>query len=275
MTTWGDALKFLTDRLSAAGIPSARLDAMAVFAHPERRLTAEQKAKLDSVARRRLKREPVARIIGRREFWSLDFAISPDTLDPRPDTETVVEAALAAIADRQASLSLLDFGTGSGCILLALLSELPHAHGVGVDISPAALVVARGNAERLGLADRAWFIAGDWGKGIDGAFDAIVANPPYIPDDEVSRLDADVADFDPLYALAGGADGLASYRAIAIDLERLLTPDGVAVLEVGWNQAAKVAAIMEGAGLAVSRVHRDLAGVERCLVMGRTWRLVR
>jgi release factor glutamine methyltransferase len=277
-TTCGEALRDLTDRLNAAGIASARLDARlllahalgisatAVFSRPERPLTPQDEARIAAAADRRLRREPVSRIVGQREFWSLPFRITRDTLDPRPDTETVVEAALAALADRQAPLRLLDLGTGSGCLLLALLSELPRATGLGVDISQAALAVAADNARALGLDARTRFVAGDWGKEIEGPFDVIVANPPYIADQEIARLEPEVADFDPPVALAGGAEGLGCYRRIVPDLGRLLRAGGIAALELGQGQGEAVTAILQACGLVVVGLRRDLAGIERCVI---------
>jgi release factor glutamine methyltransferase len=270
----------LIDRLAAAGITSARLDARlllahalgigatAVFSHPERALTATEQDRLAAAAERRLRREPVSRIVGRREFWSLPFLITPATLDPRPDSETVVEAVLDTLPDRRAPLTLLDFGTGSGCLLLALLSELPQASGIGVDISPAALAVAADNARALGLTQRARFVAGDWGKEIDGRFDVIVANPPYIPDQAIGGLEAEVL-FDPPLALAGGADGLACYRALAPAVVRLLGKEGLAALEFGEGQGDAVRSILSHYGLKVRGMRRDLAGLDRVVVCCR------
>ena len=276
----GVTLAEATRRLRAAGIGSARLDARVLAGHalglapatvatrPERPLSADEAALIERLVARRERREPIAHITGRREFWSLSFQVTADTLDPRPDSEAAVEAMLAALPDRRAPWRLLDFGTGTGCLLLALLSELPAATGLGVDRSPAALAVAAGNAERLGLAGRASFRLGDWGRGLDGLFDAIIANPPYIPDDEIAGLEAEVARWEPRGALAGGGDGLDCYRALAPDMARLLTPGGVAVVEVGDGQAEAVSGLLEAAGLAGRGVWADLAGRARCVVCG-------
>ncbi len=282
MTSVGEILARLTDRLRVAGIPSARLDARIllayalavdgtqVFSHPERRLTAAEADQVEALAARRERREPISHIIGQREFWSLPFKVTSDTLDPRPDTETVVEAALSHMADRQAPLKLLDFGTGTGCILLALLSELPYASGLGVDVSQAALAVAADNAKALGFDRRAGFVFGDWGRGIDGLFDVIVSNPPYIPEQEIAGLEVEVSAFEPKGALAGGPDGLDCYRAMAPDVMRLLKPGGIAVLEVGQGQAEAVSLILQNTGLVSIGVRRDLAGVARCVVVSRS-----
>ena len=264
-------------RLRAAGIDSARLDARILagaalgFSREQLLIHAREPAPPDALPRleallaRRLAREPVSRILGRREFWSLEFALSPDTLDPRPDSETVIEAALA-LAPRDRALSVLDLGTGSGCLLLALLSELPLAHGLGIDRSAGAVETAAANAGRLGLAGRARFERADWQDGLAGRYDLIVANPPYIPDHEIAGLEPEVARFDPLGALAGGADGLAAYRRLAPMLPGLLTGHGTALFEVGAGQAPAVAALLETAGLQVAGTRADLSGIERCVI---------
>jgi release factor glutamine methyltransferase len=214
---------------------------------------------------RRLGREPVSRILGRRGFWTLDLALGPATLDPRPDSETVVEAVLAALPEPRAPLRLLDFGTGSGCLLLALLVELPTATGLGIDRSLAALEIARANARAAGLAGRAAFVQADWGGPLAGRFEVIVTNPPYIPSGDIAGLQPEVADFDPRLALDGGDDGLDCYRALVPDIARLLAPGGVAALEVGRGQAAAVGAMLTAAGLESLGARRDLGGVERCV----------
>ena len=279
--TSGEALRALTERLRLAGVPSARLDARLllahalavdgthVFSHPDRRLTEGERQRLEAIAARRERREPISHLVGRREFWSLSFIVTADTLDPRPDTETVVEAVLGGVADRKAPLDILDLGTGSGCILLALLAELALATGLGVDASRAALKVAEANAQALRLDHRARFAFGDWGRGIDGLFDVIVANPPYIRDEDIGGLETEVAAFEPRLALAGGPDGLDCYRSLAPDVARLLRPGGVAALEVGQGQAEAVGLIMRNTGLTLLGVRPDLAGVERCVMLSR------
>ena len=264
-------------RLRAAGIDSATLDARILIGHAlgfsreqlltraGETVTAEALARVEPLLARRLAREPVSRILGRREFWSLEFALSPETLDPRPDSETVIEAALTEVP-RDRPLSVLDLGTGSGCLLLALLSELPLAHGLGIDQSPGAVATAAANAERLGLTGRARFERADWHDGLAGRYDLVVANPPYIPEAEIAGLEPEVTRFDPWAALTGGADGLDAYRRLAPMLPVLLTEQGVAVFEVGAGQAAAVAALLEAAGLLLVGVRRDLAGIERCVV---------
>ena len=277
----GRTLCALTRRFKAAGIDSARLDArilvahalgvtaQTVFAYPERLLDAAEHARIEVLAGQREARRPIAQLIGHREFWSLDFRVTADVLDPRPDSETLVQSVLERLPDRNAGMELLDFGTGSGCLLLALLSELPQARGMGIDVSPAAVAVTRDNAERLGLAERATFRSGDWGSGLDRRVDVIVSNPPYIPDDDNASLAPEVALHEPRLALAGGTDGLQCYRAISPDLVRLLKPGGFAALEVGWDQAERVANILGEAGLVPKGFGMDLAGSRRCVLAGR------
>lgn len=266
------------DRLKAAGIDQPRregrlllahalgIDPAAVIGHPE--YPVPDRAGFLALVERRARGVPMAHILGRREFWSLDFRVTADTLDPRPDSETLVEAALDMLADRRGdALSVLDLGTGTGCLLLAVLSELPRAEGTGVDLSQAAAKVARENARRLGLDARCRFLVGDWASALDGRFDLILANPPYIPRGEITSLQREVAQFEPNLALDGGQDGLDAYRHLAGTLPGLLLPDeSIAVIEVGDGQWARAAGIFEGAGLAVAAPRYDLAGVARCVI---------
>ncbi|HTQ33134.1 MAG TPA: peptide chain release factor N(5)-glutamine methyltransferase [Stellaceae bacterium] len=231
-----------------------------------RRLTKDEERKVNAVLDSVLAREPLSRILGVRAFWGLDFVLSKDTLDPRPETETVIEAILARLPERKRGYRILDLGTGTGCLLLALLSEFPAATGIGVDRAAGAAATARDNAVRLGLADRAHFVVGDWAAAISGSFDAVVANPPYIPQDEIAGLPREVRDHDPRLALDGGADGLAAYRAIAADLPHLLRRDGVFACEIGAGQESAAAAIFADAGLVIDAVLPDLAGIPRCVV---------
>ncbi len=243
------------------------LDHAALAAQSDRALTAEEASALAVLAARRLAREPVARILGHKEFWGLPLALNADTLLPRPETETVVEAALAAIRDPdRSSLRVADLGTGSGALLLALLAELPGAHGIGTDISPAALDCARYNAAALGVADRAAFVACDYGAALGGPVDLLVSNPPYVARGDIAALQPEVRDFDPRRALDGGPDGLAGYRAIAPQARRLLGRAGVLVVELGFGQLAAARAIFAAAGLAPVAAHHDLSGVVRALV---------
>jgi len=275
--TAGEAIVRASARLAAAGIAESRREARLLLALslalpsaslpllPEREIAPAAAARFESLLERRLRREPYSRIAGKREFWSLDFALSPDTFDPRPDSETLIETALAHIPERGRPLEILDLGTGTGALLLALLSELPNATGIGVDILPSAVAQARRNAATLGLSDRARFISSDWGAALDRQVDLLLANPPYIQSGDIPSLAPEVADFDPPQALDGGADGLAAYRAIAGQIGRLLRPAGIAVFEIGAGQAAEVEAIMTAAGWERIDVRADLAGIARCL----------
>nr|WP_244600256.1 peptide chain release factor N(5)-glutamine methyltransferase [Blastochloris tepida] len=277
-TAIGPARRMVREALAAAGIPQAEadarhlvalacgLDAAGLILAADRPLGAEAAATLDRLLARRLAREPVARLIGAREFWGMRFALSPATLVPRPDTETLVEAVLAARPDRAAVRRIADLGTGTGALLAALLVEYPQAFGVATDRSLEALATARANLDRLGLTGRAALVGCDWGTALAGPFDVVVSNPPYIATGEIEGLDPEVRDHEPAAALDGGPDGLDAYRAIVADLPRLLRPGGLAVLELGAGQAAAVAGIAASAGLAVSGVARDLAGIERALI---------
>jgi release factor glutamine methyltransferase len=215
---------------------------------------------------RRGRGEPVSRIRGRREFWSLEFEITPATLDPRPDSEVLVAAVLRLLADHGVnSPSVLDLGTGSGCLLIALLAELPEATGVGADIDPDAISMARRNGATHGVDGRATFVASNWGSAIAGQFDVVLANPPYIQTDVIPELDSTVREFDPLLALDGGKDGLSCYRAIADALPTLLTAGGLAALEVGAGQSSDVVSILSAAGMQATVEWPDLAGIQRCV----------
>jgi release factor glutamine methyltransferase len=235
---------------------------------PDRSITPDELERINAFLARRIDaREPVSCILGRREFWSLEFRITPDVLDPRPDSETLVETALGLFPVQDRPLRVLDLGTGSGCLLLAVLHGRPRASGIGVDASEAALAVARQNAAQLGLADRAEFRRGDWGAGLDEAFDLVLCNPPYIAESERGRLPPEVLHHDPPAALFGGADGLDAYRIILPALRRLLAPGSCALFEIGAGQAERVSAIARASGLAVCAIRRDLAGRDRCVVL--------
>jgi release factor glutamine methyltransferase len=237
-----------------------------LLAHPEQVLDEQRTDHVRFAVGRMVDREPLSRILGRREFWGLEFGLSPDTLDPRPETETVVEAVLRRFPDRKAPFGFLDLGTGTGCILLALLSEFPAATGFGVDLALGAGLTARRNAAALGLAGRAQFLIGDWGTAVSGRFDAIVSNPPYIARSALADLPREVALYDPCLALDGGPDGLGAYRSLVVDVPRLLKPRGVFACEVGSGQAPAVEAMLRASGLAIDGCERDLAGLARCVV---------
>lgn len=264
----GAAGEAATRALEAAGIANPRLDVRLLLAAclgEDASLSEETLARFEPMLARRIAGEPVSRILGQREFWSLEFALSPATLDPRPDSETLVEAALARIADRRLALRIADLGTGTGCLLLALLSELPKASGVGVDIEPRAAQAAAANARRLGLHARAAFIAGDWGAGLVREFDCVLSNPPYIPSADIADLPPEVR-CDPRVSLDGGRDGLDGIRGAAGASARLLKPGGLALIEIGAGQARAAACIASRAGLEFLEMDTDLAGHPRVMV---------
>ena len=238
-------------------------------------LPPEAVALLEGYVARRLQGEPVSRIKGNREFYGRCFDVDAHTLDPRPDTETLISAALALVTEndwQDRPLRLLDLGTGSGCILLTLLAELPLAEGVGADISEGALRRAAENASRLGLADRVQFVASDWFEGVSGQFDLVLSNPPYIASAEIAGLAREVTGFDPLLALDGGLDGLDAYRRIAQNVPSALQDAGQLLVEIGSTQAEAVRDIFRAAGLKVEEdgVRFDLAGRARCVLAGRS-----
>lgn len=279
-----DALGELRTALSAANVESAALDARVLLqealgidaatlaAHPDRSMDASEAARLAAFAARRLAGEPVARILGRREFWGMSFALSPATLVPRPETETVVTTVLARLRDAgriEQPLSIVDLGTGSGCLLVALLAELPHAVGLGIDRSAEAAATARANAAANGVGGRAFFAVSDWAASVDRCFDVIVSNPPYVAAADLRRLPPEVRLHDPRLALDGGDDGLDAYRSLAADLPRLLAPDGFVALELGAGQAREVRDLLVARGLAKAWISHDLSGVERVVAATR------
>jgi release factor glutamine methyltransferase len=272
--------------LREAGIETPELDARLLLCHAagltqeahiaraRDELAADAAARLETLIARRLEREPVSRIIGCREFYGRTFLVDRHALDPRPDTETLIEATLKLVerqALRNRPLNLLDLGTGTGCILVTLLAELPKARGIGTDISTATLELAEANAQRLGVAERASFVAADWLDGIDGQFDLIVSNPPYIPSAEIAGLADEVARHDPRATLDGGPDGLDAHRRIAANAAQVLAPNGKILVEIGSDQAEPVAGIFARAGLSLDRdtaIRRDLAGRPRLVIAG-------
>ena len=275
------ARRALAARLKIAATDSADLDARLLTGHAlgldltglilaaQRQLTPDESARLAEFARRRLAGEPVARIVGEKEFWGLPLQLSSATLVPRPDTETVVELALELVragGNPDRPLRIADLGTGSGAILLALLSELPAAQGFGTDISQAALQTARANAARAGLSDRATFIACDYASGLAGPFDLIVSNPPYIRSADIDGLATEVRNHDPPAALDGGPDGLDAYRALIPQAAGLLAPGAALVVEAGEGQSAQIQALMTAAGLMPEIAPKaDLAGIPRAV----------
>ena len=273
MTALGQALQRGAGRLAAAGIESPRLEARVLLAHAMaaaanevltgRAPTADEIARYDALVERRAAHEPSAYLTGAREFWSLSFAVGPGVLIPRPDSETLVEAALAAFPD--APLEVLDLGTGSGCLLIAFLSERPQARGTGVDISPEALAWARENAALLGVAGRTQWRLGDWSGLPERRYDVILANPPYLAlGDAVAP---EISGHEPAGALYAGPDGLEAYRALACLLPTALRPDGLAFVEIGMGQSAATGALFAAQGIEIAAIRPDLAGVPRCLVL--------
>lgn len=261
-------------RLEAAGVDSPVLDArllleagagvsrLDIVTDPRRAVSAEQAAAVDVLVQRREAREPIGHILGTKAFWTLDLKVGPDVLSPRPETELLVEVAMETLAkDRPARV--LDLGVGSGAILLAVLSERPRARGVGVDASEAALVIAHHNAELHGLTDRVTLQHGDWAEGIEGPFDLVLSNPPYIPSGDIAGLEPEVAKHEPRLALDGGPDGLEPYRQIVKALPRLLSPGGTFAFEVGIGQAEAVQAMAEAVGFVTATPRLDLSGIAR------------
>jgi release factor glutamine methyltransferase len=280
--TRADALARVAAELERHGIENARRDARALLLsaaelspvdlllEPAAPLSDEESRRLDDFARRRCAREPVTRILGRRGFWTHDLLVAKDVLDPRPDTETLVELALDLLRDRRDdAFTILDLGTGSGAIVCALLAELRAARAVAVDLDARACAATADNLAHCGLRGRATIVRGRWAEAIDARFDLVVSNPPYIASAEIAALEPEVRLHDPRLALDGGADGLACYREIALDLPRLLAPKGLALLEAGAGQAADVAAFLSDAGLQIAEVRRDICGHERAVAARR------
>jgi release factor glutamine methyltransferase len=282
--TLGDAVRAAQRALAKAGVEdagrearllvvaAAGVDTAQIIAHPEQQLSGDTQAKLQAMLARRSAFEPLSRIFGEREFYGRRFALSPATLDPRPDSETLIEAALDIAARerwRERPIRILDIGTGTGCLLLTLLAELPLATGVGTDISNAALQTAALNAASLDVAARAAFMLADMLDGIDGPFDLVVSNPPYIASADIAGLSPEVRKYDPHAALDGGPDGLDFYRRIAAGLTRVLR--GWAILEVGAGQADAVALLLQQAFVKTRRAevtrHSDLGGHTRCVAV--------
>lgn len=272
-----EALQEATSRFQAVEIPGSRLDASVLLTHlfpgdreiqyraPETELSDEQIERFESFINRRCHREPVSHIVQNREFWSRSFFVNKHVLDPRPDSETLIEAVLQHVQTTKCPAQILDLGTGSGCLLLTLLAELEAAIGTGVDISPEALKVAKKNAALLGVADRVQFFESSWFDQVTGQFDIIVSNPPYIESNEIQTLQPEVTQYEPLEALDGGEDGLDCYRFIISNITSHLSNGGFAIFEVGKGQAGEIARLMKHKGFLSVAVHNDLASVGRCV----------
>ena len=280
-TSRAAALGTATAELHAAGIDAPRRDARLLMQHalgisPEALLADDhlplgegEARRLMALVRRRVKREPIAYVTGGREFWSLAFAVDRSALVPRPESETLVEAVLAQAPRLPARPRLLDLGTGTGCLLVALLKELPGAGGLGIDISAAAVSLARANARRHGLGERASFAAADWGAPLAARFDVVVSNPPYVAAPALASLAPEIARHEPRTALAGGTDGYECYRRLAPQIARLLAPTGLAAIELGAGMADKVESLFTAAGLVEIGRRSDLSGIERCAMFAR------
>lgn len=276
LTAWKGAQA----RLKAAGVDSPSIDArllleaatgagrVEILNDPYREVPGDQAAALDAMIERRLRREPVSRILGKKGFWKIMLNVTPDVLSPRPDTETLLDVITRAFPPHKA-FEMIDLGTGSGAILLATLAERFGARGVGTDISTEAIAVARENAANLDLNSRCTFIRTDWASGFaDDSFDLVVSNPPYIPTGDIAGLDPEVREHDPHLALDGGPDGLQPYRDLAPEIARILRPGGVFAVEIGWNQGAQVKALFEAAGFADVKIVKDLGDRDRVVTNG-------
>jgi release factor glutamine methyltransferase len=277
--TRAEAVRAAANRLAAAGLEDAADEARRLLEHASTLSRAglmtamaepmpeDEAARLDAALARRANREPLSHIFGSVGFWTLDLKVTRDVLTPRADTETVVEAALSAVTDRGAPLRVLDIATGSGAIALALLSELANARAVATDLSAAALAVARANAAANRLSDRITFTETSWADGIEGPFDLLVSNPPYIASAVIETLDPEVRDHEPRLALDGGADGLAPYPHLFAEARRLLTPGGTAVFEIGHDQGEAALDLAREAGFRAASLKRDLGGRDRAVLV--------
>jgi release factor glutamine methyltransferase len=276
MTPSDTLLDWARQVLDQAGVAYAALDSRLLLAHamgcaPEALLSgadvaADPEQRFRQLVQRRAAREPVGKILGFRDFWKDRFHVSADTLEPRPESETLIESVLSLCPQRAAVTSILDLGTGTGCLLLSLLREFPHALGTGVDLSQAALSVAEANAQACGLKDRVRFMLSDWLSAVDGTYDIIVSNPPYIRADDRAHLMPEVRDYDPALALFAGADGLDAYRMLLPRISAYLAPKGLLALEIGAGQSSVVQALGESAGLLHRGTVNDLAGIPRCIL---------
>ncbi|QQG35599.1 MAG: peptide chain release factor N(5)-glutamine methyltransferase [Micavibrio aeruginosavorus] len=277
-----DILRLVRTRFSEAGINTPDLDARILVRHflnlsdadlitGTSHASENQMVALQQAIERRLSGEPVSRIIGYREFWGMKMKVTPDTLDPRPDTERLVEMAIESCREEPPQ-NILDLGTGTGCILLALLKEFPESRGIGIDINSGAVDVSRENMENNGLSGRASFFIGDWHDSLPlgdvRQFDLIVSNPPYIPESEIESLSQEVKNHDPILALSGGSCGLDAYKSIIMKIKNLLAPEGACLLEIGRNQHAEVQRLVEDSGLCVLRIGADYSGILRVVEIG-------
>lgn len=276
-----EVLRSAVMRLQQARIESASLDARILLEHVlavsrerllfllDSEITIDQYEQMEALVERRAQRQPMAQIVGKREFWGLNFTVSKYTLDPRPDSETVIEYVLERIKNRGAPLKVLDLGTGTGCLLLSLLSELPAARGVGVDLCENALQVAGENALSLGLAERVEFLRSNWCDEVSGKFDVVISNPPYIPASVIPTLAPEVAKFEPKLALDGGGDGFCCYSKIMKALHNIVADGGFAAFEMGMGQQRGMEVLADENGFEVVGVRHDLGGIARCIILQR------
>ena len=276
MTTKRNVLARGCMRLAAADVESARFDARVLLAKamnvaPDELIggaepSEAQVAEFERLLARREAREPLAYITGHKEFWSLDFEVGPGALVPRADSETLIEEAMKEFPDRAAPLEVLDLGTGSGCLLIAFLASYSHAGGVGIDSSPDALSWARRNVAKHGLAQRCVLRKSDWADGIDGRYDLVFCNPPYLTTGELEDVAPEIGRFEPRGALDGGENGLAAYGSLGPLIARILKPGGRALLEIGSTQGPAVETVLDQYSLETLRIANDLAGCARCVV---------
>ena len=279
MPTISQAITDYTTRLEQAGVDAPRLDARLLVQHAlqcvhediirdsDKPLSDEQALAIQSLMQRRLNREPLSHIVGYRNFWKHRFIVTSDVLDPRPDSETLIEAALEYAPYRSEIKRIIEFGVGSGCLILSLLSEYQEAEGIGIDISEAALKIARKNAEQLHLQSRTQFLCSNWAKTLQTDCDMIISNPPYIAENDLDQLLPEVKAYEPEWALSGGVDGLAAYRELMPHIRRCLKRGGIAILELGAQQAEPVLVIAKDEGLVLKALRCDLGGIERALVL--------
>jgi release factor glutamine methyltransferase len=276
--TLGSVYRYLIRELSLSKIENPQLEARILLAfasgvkqtriigYPEDKLDNSIISNLEKIMARRKTGEPIAYITGVKEFWSLNFNVTKETLIPRPDSETIVQSVLDTITNHMDRISILDLGTGSGCLLLALLSELPKAIGVGIDISSRSCKIAKKNAKELGLNNRAKFYQGNWMEDIHDQFDIIVTNPPYVAEPDMEFLDREIRLFEPHLALSGGPDGVAAYRLIAKESITRLKTAGILVVEIGINQAQSIRDIFVQNGLKIIKTQRDFSNIDRCIL---------
>tara|TARA_B100001540_G_scaffold291344_1_gene288782 strand:- start:26 stop:904 length:879 start_codon:yes stop_codon:yes gene_type:complete len=281
-----EAFQILVRELICFGFESAHLDARLLLGKafgispetfllkPDEEVNPDKISTLNSIISRRLAHEPMAYIIGNKEFWSLNFLVNKAVLIPRPETETIIECVIGRILNRKSNFQILDLGTGSGCVLLALLNEFVHASGVGIDVSSEAIAVAQRNALRNGLEHRSVFKQGNWEGNFDnflGGYRVVVSNPPYIPTGDIEKLDKEVTNYEPLQSIDGGKDGLRAYRHILEKLPILLNKDGFAVFEIGFGQVAPLKKIVEKSEFKILEIREDLASISRVMIIG--WKI--